>query len=115
MTRRDTRIDAGTSSSLPSQDRKDKAETVGPAQRISKSKSTNDSMPGDSPVRQGKKRKAVDGLEPTGEPLTCQGRQDYGRGTLESFCVLQPHYIAKIVEDARLRSFGDVILAPIVP
>jgi hypothetical protein len=30
------RIDAGTSKSLPSQDPKDKAETVGPAQRVSK-------------------------------------------------------------------------------
>ncbi|OAQ32580.1 hypothetical protein K457DRAFT_16143 [Linnemannia elongata AG-77] len=40
-------------------DPKDKAETFGPAQGVSKSKSANDTMPGDSPVRQGKKRKVV--------------------------------------------------------
>ncbi|KAG0071168.1 hypothetical protein BGZ90_012359 [Linnemannia elongata] len=44
---------------LPSQDPKDKVETFGPAQRVSRSKSANDKMPGDSPVRQGKKRKVV--------------------------------------------------------
>jgi hypothetical protein len=53
------RINAGTSRSLPSQDPKDKAESVGPAQSARKRKSTDDSMPGDSPVRQGKKHKAV--------------------------------------------------------
>ncbi|KAF9280037.1 hypothetical protein BGZ88_012419 [Linnemannia elongata] len=58
------RIDAGTSRGLPSQNPKDKAETVGPTQRVSKRKSTNDSMPGDGSVRQDKKRKAVTDSNP---------------------------------------------------
>lgn len=63
------RIDAGTSRRLPSQNPKDKAETVGPTQRVSKRKSTDDSMPGDGSVRQEQEAQGGDGLEPKSEPI----------------------------------------------
>lgn len=78
------RLDSGSSSSLASKDAKDKAEkvakdpkpAVGGAQRASKRKATDDSIPRDSPVQEGKKHKAAKGSRPkVNQPRGSRKRQ----------------------------------------
>jgi hypothetical protein len=120
------RIYIGTSRSLPSQDPKDKAETVGAAKRVRKRQVNRWFDAKRQPSSTSNKHKAATDSnsrvsQSRGPRKRSQVKKDttMDEGHYHYLCVQpQPHYkvkIVKIVEDERSRDFGDVIIAPNVP